>query len=189
MLDLVVTIADRLVSLFKAGQERDRKLHDDFLVDFAAGMEKLHQNYLETFLKYRDALKAAAPPLNAEHPLISDIEKDSLYTDQLRARVRALSDYERDPVFGRLAKTAAAYLAGGPACANVLINGRKLLNAPRGSAVAGLKQIFAQQLAEAEKMRAAAGLLDRIVEDLQLQYSDFLRALSAVKRELLDRRL
>src|SRR5688572_26900054 len=101
MLDLIVTIADRLVSLLKAGQERDRKLYDDFLVEFAASMETLHQNYVETFSGYRDSFLAATSPLNALHPLIGEIEKDALFTDQLRAKVRALSDYENDPVFGK----------------------------------------------------------------------------------------
>jgi hypothetical protein len=189
MLELIVTVADRLVSLFKAGQERDRKLYDDFLVEFASSMETLHQNYLETFSAYRDGLGNTAVVLNAQHPLIGEIEKDSLFTDQLRAKIRSLSDYEKDPVFGKVAKAAAAYLLGGPACANVLVNGRKLLNAPRGSAVTGLRQIFAQPISDEEKLAAATQLLDRIVEDIQLEYSSFLRAFTGAKRELLDRRM
>ncbi len=189
MLELIVTIADRLVSLLKAGQERDRKLYDDFLVEFASSMETLHQNYLETFSRYRDSLRTATPPLDARYPLIGEIEKDSLFTDQLRAKVRSLSDFEKDPVFGKVAKAAAAYLLGGPACANVLVNGRRLLNAPRSQAVTGLKEIFSQPISDTEKLNAATKLLDRIVEDIQIEYSSFIRTFTAAKRELLDRRL
>jgi hypothetical protein len=95
MLELIVTIADRLLSLRKAGQERDRKLFVDFFVEFAWGMEKLHHNYLETFSRYRDSLRTAVPRLNAQYTLIAEIEKDLLFTDQLRAKVRSLSDYEK----------------------------------------------------------------------------------------------
>lgn len=84
MLELIATVADRLVALLKAGQERDRKLYEDFLVEFSANMEQLHQNYLETFSRYRDALRTAESPLNAQHSLLAEIEKDALFSDQLR---------------------------------------------------------------------------------------------------------
>ena len=189
MLDVILTVADRLISLLKVREERDRKLYEDFLVEFGLNMEALHQNYLETFAKYREALESTNTPLTVQHPLIGMIERDILFTDQIRARVRALSEYQDDPGFGLVAKAAASYLLGGPTSAHVLINGRRLMNAPRNSAIDGLKQLFAQSHTDQEKMKVSADLLDRIVGDLQLQYGSFLRAFTSTKRKLLDRRV
>jgi len=189
MLDVLVLVTDRLVALLKAGQERDRKLYDDFLVEFSSSMELLHQNYLETFSRYRDAVQAEASPWNERHPLIGEIEKDMLFTDQLRAKVRSLSDYKDDPVFGGVAKAAEGYLLGGPTSAHVLVNGRRLMNAARGATIVGLKEIFSQPITDAEKTQAAVALLDRVVSDLQLQYGAFVRTFAGTKRALLDRRL
>lgn len=189
MLEVIAIVADRLVSLLKAGQERDRRLHADFFVDFASDMEILHKNYLETFAGYREALQRSEMPLSAEHPLIELIERDVVFTEQIRAKVRSLAAYENDPVFGPMAKSAAIYLSGGSTCAHVLINGRRLMNAARGSAIQGLKQLFAQQSSPQEKLKAGIALLDEIVIDLQQAYQSFLKASANTKRELLDSRL
>lgn len=189
MLELVITVADRLVSLLKAGQERDRKLHDDFLIDFASSMEALHRNYLETFTGYRETLQSTSAPLTADHPLIGMVEKDIVFTDQLRAKVRTLSEFENDPVFGSVANAARIYLLGGPTSANVFVNGRRLMNAARGSTIDGLKQIFARTASDKEKLSDGVALLDRIVIELQHSYGSFQKAHLNAKRTLLDRRL
>jgi hypothetical protein len=190
MLTLILSLTDRLIALLKAGHERDRKLYEDFMQEFCTDMERLHQNYLEAFARYRGAIEQAPPPLSAEHPLLQEIQKDLVFTDQLRAPIRTLTEYRKDPVFGKLSMTATSYLVGSPSLTGTLLNGqRPLLNAARTRAIEGLKEIFAGEAAHDQKVKAGVALVDVVVGELQGSYGAFKSAASHTKRQLLDKRL
>ena len=190
MLDLALSLIDRLIGLIREGQLRDRKLYDDFFVTFIGDMELLHQNYLDTFHRYRTNIQAVEGPLTSSHVLIEDIGRDILFTEQLRSRLRILWDYRSDPLFGELAAVAQAYLGDGEVGTATLLNGvPRLPNSARMKAILGLKQIFSMEAPDTQKISEALALLESIVGDLQQSFAFFLRAASATKRKLLDKRI
>ncbi len=191
MIELTLGLLDRVIDLIRYGQERDRHLHDDFFVAFTDDLERLHANYMESFARYRAALETATGPFTSDHPVLKDVQRDIVFTEQLRARVRTLFDYRQDPVFGTLAMTAQFYLAEGAGAAHSLLQGvekGRFMNARRGEVIDGLNQIFRKQVPEAEIRAEAVALVDKIVADLQGGYARFVKGAAETKKRLLDRR-
>jgi hypothetical protein len=190
MIELALGLIDRVIDLIRHGQERDRQLHEDFFVSFSEDLEQLHANYVEAFARYRASLATAAGPFNGDHPIIKEIQRDIVFTEQLRARVRTLFDYRQDPVFGKLAMAAQFYLAEGATSARKLVEGvdTRHMNARRGEVIDGLHQIFLKQAPEAEIRAEAIALVDDIVVDLQNGYARFVKGAAETKKRLLDKR-
>jgi hypothetical protein len=189
-LSLAASLLDRLIALFKEGHARDRKLYEDFVVPFMRDMDRLHQDYLESFARYRSAVQTAVSPLNADHSLIHDLERDAVFTEHLRSRVRVMLPYGQDPVFGGLARDAQSYLFEYEAATFTLVNGDLISrNVPRTETAHGLKAIFSSDASDEQKRAEALELINWMVGDLQKRYGAFIRSASEARRKLLDKRL
>lgn len=94
MLEILLAVIDRLVHLVKQRQETDRQLYEDFVVPALADFEILHQNYLDTFHGYLRDIRTERK-LRPNHPVLRKIKEDSLYSEQLRARLKPLLILER----------------------------------------------------------------------------------------------
>ena len=190
MIELALGLIDRVIDLIRHGQERDRQLHEDFFVGFSEDLERLHVNYMEAFARYRASLETATGPFNGGHPIIKEIQRDIVFTEQLRTRVRTLFDYRQDPVFGKLAMAAQFYLAEGTTSAQKLVEGvdTRRMNARRGEVIDGLNQIFLKQAPDTEIRAEAIALVDGIVVDLQGGYARFVKGAAETKKKLLDKR-
>jgi len=190
MLDIALSLVDRLITLTKQKHETDRKLHDDFLKPLVEDFDQLHKNYIETFMGYRQTLNQAAGPLNPSHALITRIETDSRFTAHLRTKLLALSQLRTDPIFGKVVWVAHSYICSGDNVKDVLVNGwRSIPNAPRAEVVAGLKEIFSRDTTDAEKRLDGLRLIDRVIDELQDSYQLFFRLTADVKARLLDKRV
>jgi hypothetical protein len=190
MIELAMTLLDRLLAMVKQRQESDRKLHDDFLVPIVGDFEKLRQSYLDTFSAYRADLEKAADPLTADHPVLGRIARDAVFTAQLRAKLEALAEFRSDPVFADLVNAARSYVASGEMARFVLVEGQKAIpNVARQRLIEGWKRIFAGDAADAEKRDNALRVLDDIVAELQGGYQRFAASALHAKRRLLDKRI
>jgi hypothetical protein len=190
MLDLIGTLVDKLIQLVKQRQETNRKLHDDFLAPILADFEKLHQDYLTSFRAYRLAIESERGAFDSTHPLIAKIEQDSLYSDHLRAKLEPLREYRGDPLFGDVLRSFAGYISGGESGRLAIVHGASpLSNAPRSTAITGLKEVFARETDHSTKRREALAVLDRVVADLQDGYRWFNRNVATLKKGLLDPRI
>lgn len=112
-----------------------------------------------------------------------------LFSHQLRSKLGALDTMKNDPVFGALIAHILAHTRGGEGAKQVLLEGRRLYNAPRNSLIVGLQETLSSAAGAATKRREAVKVLDRIVEDLQLQHGQVLTEFTKIKAKLLDARM
>jgi hypothetical protein len=190
MLELALGVIDRLISLVKQREETDRKLHDDFFVPLVNDFEGLHKNYLDTFAAYRTDIESTTTPFSESHSVLARINRDSLFTAQLRGRLQVLREIEDDPVFSEVVQAVMVYISTGEIAKTVLLEGEKPIpNAARRRLAAGLKEIFSKDLADSSKRAEAIHLVDDVVAELQLAYKEFLDRAGRTKRRLLDRRI
>jgi len=90
LIDLIDKLISRVIDLLKEEQRLKKSLHDDFVMPLMDQFDEIHNNYIQTFIKYRETIKQGASPLNKEHPLFEEIKKDSLSSDSMRVKLRAL---------------------------------------------------------------------------------------------------
>jgi len=188
MLEILMKVIDRLIQLVKERQESDKKLYEDFVVPAFSDLEKLHQNYLETFQSYRRDIEARSSPLTREHPVLNKIKQDSLYFAQLRSKLSSLHDFRTDPVFGSLIEQIVYYTQGGELGKEILLSGRRRIpNAPRDYAITGLTDLFSGSESETQKREKGLAVLDRVVEELQWSYSQVVEENARLRGRLLGR--
>jgi hypothetical protein len=187
--DLLLKVVDRF-QLIRQRQESDRKLYEDFVVPAMSDLEKLHQNYLETFQSYRREIEAKTNPLTPDHPVLGKIEADSLYFAQLRSKLMSIHELRTDSVFGTLMEKIYVYTAGGELNKKILLEGRRQIpNASRSYAITGLTEVFSLDTSKAQKRQMALKLLDRVVSELQWCYSEVIKENGTLKKSLLDHRV
>ena len=192
MLEIAISIIDRLISLFKQREENDRKLFENFVVPITDSLDKLHQDYLDSFDGYRAAICSSNISLDTNHPILLQIRKDALYKAQLRAKLEILSGYEDDPVFSNLVKAVARYISIGMSSRDTLLDGYTEstgANYARSYLLNGLTNIFSSDIPNSRKSTCAVKVLDEVVGELQLYYIGFQKAVDIIKRQLLDRRI
>ena len=189
LVELVGRMVGECIRLVEQRQHSDQRLYEDFVGPALDDFEKVHQNYLECFQRYRGLVEDATLPLDGGHPVLKKIGEDMLFWAQLRLKLDALQDFRKDPLFGSFITRIVEYTRGSEFMRKVLLDGaRPLPNAARGCALVGLGAIFAGEQPTAAKRTEALNLLDRVVGDLQVAYGQVLREHMALKKRLLDHR-
>ncbi|HRA82125.1 MAG TPA: DUF4062 domain-containing protein [Thauera sp.] len=189
LVDLVGKMVGECIRLVEQRRHSDQRLYEDFVGPALNDFEKVHQNYLECFQRYRSMVDDATMPLNKDHPVLKKIGEDMLFWAQLRLKLESLQDFRKDPLFGAFITKIIEYTRGSEFTRNALLNGaRPLLNAARSCAFVGLSGIFGDKRPTATKRTDALSLLDRVVGDLQVTYGQVLREHMALKKRLLDHR-
>lgn len=187
MFDLLLKVLDKLIDLAKYRQASDRRLFEDFVSPTIAAFEALHVDYLQTFRTYHDLVVDPTIPLNVLHPVLAKIEQDSLYSDQLRAKVATVWNFRNDDVIGVLASRIVDYIGGEHTFG--MLQGRHPINAHRRFAFDGLRNLFESDVAEADKRAEALAVIDVIARRLQIQNALVLGEEAAIKVRLLDKRI
>lgn len=189
LIDLVGKLVNECIQLVEQRKESDHNLYEDFVEPALTDFEKVHQNYLETFQSYRRMLDATAVPLTTEHPVLKKINEDMLFSTQLRLKLEALNEFQKDPVFGPFITSIVRYTHGTENTKIVLLTGRRrFLNVARDYAIKGLTEIFGKETSEIQKQGDALALLDRVVSELQGGYGRVMDEHIKLKKRLLDHR-
>lgn len=112
MLDLILKLIDRLIDLSKRREEVNRRTFSDFVQPAFEIFEKVHVDYIESLTRYITMLSDKALPLNLDHPVLKDMELDSLKTTHLRAKLEDITA-ETAPDKLRELLTAIRTICGG----------------------------------------------------------------------------
>src|SRR5262249_15319361 len=144
-----------------------------------------------TFLTYRNMLQSKSKPLTLHHPIFNKLVEDSQSSSDLRAKVLALRQYTKDPIFGRFIHRMCNYIMGRQRSFKILQEGCEpiRLNGPRIEAIRGLKEIFAESTNENEKRLESIALIDAIANDFQDSYQLIMDEHIRVKARLLGLKL
>ena len=106
-MSLAFDLIDRLISLVRRSEEVDRARYDEIVKTLMADVDTLHRDYLTSFRNYHDSL-AGKKELDAA--FLEKVATDSLFSRDLRARVRALVESEADPRLQPLMRAVQSYL-------------------------------------------------------------------------------
>lgn len=189
-MDLIFKLIESLIQLARQREESDRKLHQDFVEPSLSDFEKVHQNYIETFKSYRKIITSDSEPMNKAHSVLKQIKEDMLFSAQLREKLKALEEYENDPVIGAFVSSISNYMNYGENNKYVLVEGyRSSPNSARYTVIKGLIEILESADSEEQKREESVSLIDKSVDELQASYGDVTAEYLKLKKKLLDRRL
>jgi hypothetical protein len=90
MIELVLKLIEKCIELVKRREEVTAKLFDNFVNPAFHDFDLVHRNYLDSFKHYREMLMDTEPELNRAHPILSELRQDALFSEDLRAKLRAL---------------------------------------------------------------------------------------------------
>lgn len=69
MIDIILKLIDRCISLIKQKEEVDRSLFIDFVKPIQDDFDRVHGNYMNSFKKYRDIMVTIEHPVpSAQYP-------------------------------------------------------------------------------------------------------------------------
>lgn len=109
IIDLVDTLADRVIQLLLYRKQARKTLLDDHITPVFEEFEAVHNAYLAAFDKYR-TLILNAKELKASSPILTTIEKDNLFTANQRAKVFELAKAAEDELVGPFVESIYRYL-------------------------------------------------------------------------------
>jgi len=107
LLDLVDKLVDRCIGLLNAHKQHKQELFLGYIEPVFAQLEELHQFYLRSFDGYRRSLEDPATDLNAIHGTIC---RDNIFSEHLRAKLRALAPDEINDSFRTFLSLIHSYL-------------------------------------------------------------------------------
>lgn len=91
---MIVELLDKLISkaidLLKEEQRAKKSLHDDFVMPLMNIFEEVHNNYIMTFINYREVIINGPYYISDKHKVIDLIKKDSLSSGAIRVKTKAL---------------------------------------------------------------------------------------------------
>jgi hypothetical protein len=190
LLDLILKLLDRLIDLGKHRQEVSRASFTDFVAPAMADLETVHQDYLDSFRRYRDMLENTTIPLTADHPVLRTIARDNLFSEGLRSKILELNPITDDKVFGPFISRVKWYVSGAstPPEAVEYEPWDGISQVRRVRYRRTLEAILRGEGTEDAKRLQAITALDEAVHSLQLYYRDVLREFAELKKELLTQR-
>ena len=90
LIDLIDKLISRVVDLLKEEQRIKKTMHDNFIVPLMSQFEEIHENYVQTFIKYGEIISGGDFPITKAHPVVKEIKKDSLTSNSMRVKLGAL---------------------------------------------------------------------------------------------------
>lgn len=91
ILTLLDKLIDRCIQLIKHRAEVQRNVFNDFVLPVFSEFEVVHNNYLDTFHKYRQLLKTSDKGCDLTHPIFDLIKEDIIFTKGQRLKVLELA--------------------------------------------------------------------------------------------------
>jgi len=110
MIDLILKLIDRCILLIKRKEEVDRGLFTDFVKPIQDDFGRVHDNYMNSFKKYRDMMETIEHPVPLDSILFKTISEDSVFSYYDRAKLYLLKRYSNHAVFGQYIKEIRGYL-------------------------------------------------------------------------------
>ena len=110
LVDLVDKLVDRLIQLIRHRQQARLDLLKDHVGPVFAAFEAVHAQYLSSFARYRQTLKAATDPLTPQHPILDAIRTDNLFTEHERTKILGLGSAADDPELGAFVRLIRDYV-------------------------------------------------------------------------------
>ena len=105
---LVFELIDRAIQLLRHRQDVSRSIYDRQVVPLMTDFEAVHRNYLDSFSRYRVTLRLD-PPIASD--FLDIIAADSLYSEDLRSRMRAFVTTGADERLRPLLEAIKDYLS------------------------------------------------------------------------------
>ncbi len=107
--ELVDKLMDRMIQLVQHQKERKRSLLNDFITPAFELFEKIHEDYVSAFIKFRAEAQEEGFDLDN---LIEEIQSHYLYSESQRAKLRDIASVHvnRFPEFSAFYKEMYAYL-------------------------------------------------------------------------------
>lgn len=99
MIGTVIAILNTLKDGFKFYKENKKNLFERYLDPAIKDFEVVHSNYLSTFTNYYEQLSNNEIPIDEMHPILDNIKRDSLFSDELRNKVYSYYDYSNNKLF------------------------------------------------------------------------------------------
>ncbi len=109
IVDIVDKLIDRCIQLVRYKKEVSKSLFNDYVQPIQSDLEAVHRDYLDTFRKYREMIKAPKPPLNPRHPVLDSIKSDAVFNAQLRMKIHGVMAAASDPLLGDFIKSIWNY--------------------------------------------------------------------------------
>lgn len=195
MLDLVLKLIEKCVDLAKRREKVSAELYKNFVAPAFKDFEAVHKNYLDSFRRYRALLSDTRIQFDSSHPIFAELREDSLFSHNLRVKLRVLRLLRNDPIFGSLLRVMFEYLNA--TCNSPLEDDETTLDADYADYVdtfsniirigcgKGLNEILSRAIPESERRYAALGLLDALVAATQHAYENVVREFTNAKVTLL----
>lgn len=201
MIDLILKLIDRCISLIKRKEEFDRGLFTDFVKPIQEDLDRVHSNYMDSFKKYRDMMESIEHPVPSDSILFKTISEDSVFSYFDRAKLHLLKRYLNHSVFGQYIKEIRDYLVlsgdsyplrgvtrkieGDP---KDILEENLCLNAPRYWTVNQIIEAQKEQGLNTEKYRVLAiREVDEMILRLQKHYEGVYQEYLNLKDKLLTR--
>lgn len=134
IIELVSRMVGECIRLVEQRQHSDQRLYEDFVGPALDDFEKVHQNYLECFQRYRNLVADETLALDGDHPVLKRIGEDMLFWAQLRLKLEALQDFRKDPLFGGFITRIVEYTEARSSCARCSSTAPALFPMPRAAA-------------------------------------------------------
>lgn len=183
VIDILSNLFDRLIQLAKYHEEIRHDLYNNYVIPAYSQFEIVHNNYLESFKKYREIIKSSDESTDIKHSILDKIQEDSLFTANQRVNLLELSKLSDKPVVGRFIDTIFKYSLD----ATGEIDPKEWsLNIIRHNFIYELGLIFGSPpKIDENKKDCALNVLDKHVEVLQHQYSLVTKEFMLLKKNLL----
>jgi hypothetical protein len=107
-MSILSDIIDRIIQLDQRREQITRSLYVDFVQPLVSDLDTLHKDYLAAFRKYTDRLLSGG---DLDKALLDEIAADSLFSEDLRAKVRAAVDEHVDARISALINAIKTYLS------------------------------------------------------------------------------
>ena len=107
IVDLVDKLIDRCIQLINFRKEQRKTLFENSIKPIFSQFEIVHKEYLQSFKRYRDLLNNSDEDLKR---IIDLIETDNLFSEDQRAKLRALADGTGNSSLDRFVQYIHMYL-------------------------------------------------------------------------------
>lgn len=110
MLDLILQLLDRCISLVKEKNKNNKELFINIVEPIQKDFEKVHTNYLNTFQKYRALMDEIEHPVPSDSILYKTMREDSVFSYCDRTKLNLLKRYSQHTIFSSYVKEIRAYI-------------------------------------------------------------------------------
>jgi hypothetical protein len=188
MTDTIFKIIQTLTNGFKVYKESRKNLYENFLQPAMADFDRVHKNYLNSYIKYSRLLSESKEPYNKNHPVFKMLKEDALFSIHIRSKLYSFYDYTNDQTLRRFVQSIRDYFNYSSESArfnNTLdYEMEKCSNCYRFDTYHGLMYIFENKEIPNKKTQALIQI-KMAVENLQDNYIKVIDSYNELKIKLL----